>query len=92
MTDEDAHLWDSNRRGSTDAFNREFDEWKERDWMTWLAANLTFPPPMEQWDLDYIDMEEAGHITFKKDGSGGFPSAVLRCGLNSNGAPRRSAE
>ncbi len=43
MTDDDAHLWDSNRRGSTDAFNRKMEEWQKRDWMTWLAANLTFP-------------------------------------------------
>jgi hypothetical protein len=27
---------------------------------------------MEQWDQDYVDMEEPGHITFKKGGSGGF--------------------
>jgi hypothetical protein len=27
---------------------------------------------MEQWDQDYVDMEEPGHVTFKKGGSGGF--------------------
>jgi hypothetical protein len=27
---------------------------------------------MEQWDLDYIDMEEPGHIKFERGGSGGF--------------------
>ena len=27
---------------------------------------------MEQWDQDYVDMEEPGHITFKKGGSGSF--------------------
>ena len=27
---------------------------------------------MEQWDQDYIDMEEPGHVTFEKGGSGGF--------------------
>lgn len=27
---------------------------------------------MEQWDQDYIDMEEPGHITFAKNASGGF--------------------
>jgi hypothetical protein len=43
MTDDDAHLWDSNRRGSTDAFNHKIEEWQERDWMIWLAENLTFP-------------------------------------------------
>ena len=43
MTDDDAHLWDSNRRGSTDAFNRKIEQWQKRDWMTWLAKNLTFP-------------------------------------------------
>src|SRR6266404_1911351 len=27
---------------------------------------------MDQWDLDYVDEEEPGHITFEKRGSGGF--------------------
>jgi len=27
---------------------------------------------MDQWDQDYIDMEEPGHITFAKGGAGGF--------------------
>ena len=27
---------------------------------------------MEQWDQDYVDMEEAGQIRLEKGGSGGF--------------------
>jgi len=27
---------------------------------------------MEQWDQDYVDMEEPGHITLEKRGSGSF--------------------
>ena len=27
---------------------------------------------MEQWDQDYIDLEEPGHFRFRKDGMGEF--------------------
>ncbi len=27
---------------------------------------------MEQWDQDYVDMEEPGHISFERKGAGGF--------------------
>ena len=37
---------------------------------------------MEQWDMDYIDMEEPGHITFKKDGSGGFHFGCVDAALD----------
>jgi hypothetical protein len=37
---------------------------------------------MDQWDLDYIDMEEAGHVTFKKGGSGGFHFGCVDASLD----------
>lgn len=27
---------------------------------------------MDQWDQEYVNMEDAGHVTFQKGGSGGF--------------------
>lgn len=43
MAGDNAQLWDSDRRGSTEAFNRKTAEWEKREWMTWLAEHLTFP-------------------------------------------------
>ena len=37
---------------------------------------------MEQWDQDYVDMEEPGHITFKKGGSGGFHFGCVDASLD----------
>jgi hypothetical protein len=37
---------------------------------------------MKQWDSDYIDEEEAGHITFEKGGSGGFHFGCVDASLD----------
>ena len=37
---------------------------------------------MDQWDQDYIDMEESGHLTFQKSGSGGFHVGCVDASLN----------
>ena len=37
---------------------------------------------MEQWDQDYVDMEELSHITFKKGGSGGFHFGCVDAALD----------
>lgn len=37
---------------------------------------------MEQWDLDYIDMEIPGHITFKKDATGQVHFGCVDAGFN----------
>lgn len=37
---------------------------------------------MDQWDQDYIDMEEPGHVTFQKSGSGGFHFGCVDASLN----------
>jgi len=44
---------------------------------------------MEQWDMDYIDMESPGHITFKKDGTGQFHFGCVDAGLDWSFDPRR---
>jgi hypothetical protein len=37
---------------------------------------------MEQWDQDYVDMEEPGHITFNKGGSGGLHFGCVDASLD----------
>ena len=37
---------------------------------------------MDQWDLDYVDLEEAAHITFEKKGSGGFHFGCVDASLD----------
>jgi len=37
---------------------------------------------MDQWDQDYIDMEESGHVTFQKGGSGGFHFGCVDASLD----------
>lgn len=49
MSDKDDHSWDleeseeGNLPGSDDAFDQKHAEWRERNWMDWLSANLVFP-------------------------------------------------
>lgn len=49
MSDKDDHPWDleeseeGNLPGSDDAFDQKHEEWRERNWMDWLSANLVFP-------------------------------------------------
>ena len=44
---------------------------------------------MEQWDLDYIDMESPGHITFKNDGTGQLHFGCVDAGLDWSFDPRK---
>jgi hypothetical protein len=37
---------------------------------------------MEQWDSEYIDMEEPGRITFENGGSGGFHFGCVEATLD----------
>lgn len=37
---------------------------------------------MDQWDLDYVDLEESGHITFEKGGSGSLHFGCVDAGLD----------
>jgi hypothetical protein len=37
---------------------------------------------MDQWDQDFIDMEESGHITFKRGGSGGLHFGCVDASLD----------
>ena len=37
---------------------------------------------MEQWDQDFVDLEEPGHITFKKGGSGDFHFGCVDASLD----------
>jgi len=37
---------------------------------------------MEQWDQDYVDTEETGHVTFEKRGSGGFHFGCVDASLD----------
>ena len=37
---------------------------------------------MEQWDQDYVDMEESGNIAFEKGGSGGFHFGCVEVSLD----------
>ncbi|MEI6392702.1 MAG: hypothetical protein WCT12_16550 [Verrucomicrobiota bacterium] len=42
MIDDDKPLWDGDGEESEEAFDLKYDEWEQRDWMTWLADNLVF--------------------------------------------------
>lgn len=37
---------------------------------------------MEQWDQDFVDLEEPGHFTFRKSGSGGFHFGCVDASLD----------
>lgn len=37
----DNHDWDLDEDGG--AFEKKFEEWDKRNWMTWLSENLSFP-------------------------------------------------
>lgn len=45
---------------------------------------------MEQWDLDYIDMESPGHITFEKNGTGQLHFGGVDVGLDWSFDPRKA--
>jgi len=38
--------------GDRTAYKKKFDEWYQRDWMTWLDENLNFPFTAERIDDD----------------------------------------
>jgi hypothetical protein len=47
-----------------EAFEEKLEEWEERDWMDWLAENLSFPfkvvreEDLDEWDEDHEETEE----------------------------------
>ncbi len=43
MSTESEHVWDGTGEKATKAFERKRAEWRQRDWMTWLPDNLSFP-------------------------------------------------
>ncbi|MGO9203648.1 MAG: calcium-binding protein [Limisphaerales bacterium] len=43
MKNQNEHLWDGEGYEAGDAFDLKYEEWEQRDWMTWLATNLVFP-------------------------------------------------
>lgn len=56
MNNEDIHLWDGEGEYAEDAFDLKYEEWEQRDWMTWLAENLVFPFKVtRQEDMDDVD-------------------------------------
>ena len=56
MNNEDIHLWDGEGEDAKDAFDLKYEEWEQRDWMTWLAENLVFPFKVtRQEDMDDVD-------------------------------------
>src|SRR5437667_12559108 len=67
MSNEDGHLWDSNRQGSDEAFDQKYEEWQARDWMTWLAVNLVFPfkATREEDEDDAYFQEGAARALFR---------------------------
>jgi hypothetical protein len=54
------HLWDEEGDAADEAFDLKLEEWEERDWVTWLAENLTFPfqatrvQNLEEYDLEGV--------------------------------------
>jgi hypothetical protein len=43
MSVESENIWDGSGMKAAKAFERKRAEWRQRDWMTWLAGNLAFP-------------------------------------------------
>ena len=37
MNNEDIHLWGGEGEYAEDAFDLKYEEWEQRDWLTWLA-------------------------------------------------------
>ncbi|MBI1987818.1 MAG: hypothetical protein HYS70_05675 [Nitrospinae bacterium] len=52
MTEHYDSAWDGDY--DDDAFDRKYEEWRRRDWMTWLSEKLSFPFEVERKE----DMEE----------------------------------
>ena len=44
--------WD---RGDEKAFDRKYQEWQVRDWLSWLRDNLSFPFQAERMEDMYLD-------------------------------------
>lgn len=59
MNNQKEHLWDGEGEEAEDAFDLKYEEWEQRDWMTWLAKNLVFPFKVtRQEDMDDVDFGE----------------------------------
>jgi hypothetical protein len=59
MSNQNEHLWDGDGDDAGDAFDVKYEEWEQRDWMTWLAANLVFPFKVSrEEDMDDADSQQ----------------------------------
>ena len=47
--------WDSEEDVYGEAFDKKYEEWEKRDWVSWLKENLTFPFQAERVEDLYID-------------------------------------
>jgi hypothetical protein len=73
MSNDDDHSWDlaetreGNVPGDEESFDRKYDQWEKRDWMTWLEENLSFPFQAERKedDDDAYFTDVADHEPFR---------------------------
>jgi hypothetical protein len=48
--------WDSEEDVDGEAFDRKYEEWESREWVSWLKANLKFPFRARREEDSYLDM------------------------------------
>ena len=59
MSNQSEHLWDGDGDDAGDAFDLKYEEWEQRDWVTWLAKNLVFPfKARREEDMDDADFRQ----------------------------------
>ncbi len=59
MSNQNEPLWDAEGDEAGDAFDVKYEEWEQRDWMTWLAQNLAFPfKATREEDIEDADLEQ----------------------------------
>ncbi len=59
MSTKDEHLWDGEGNEAGEAFDLKYEEWEQRDWMTWLAENLVFPfKATREENMDDAELQE----------------------------------
>ena len=59
MNNENEPLWDGSGDEAGGAFDLKYEEWEQREWMTWLAENLVFPfQATREEDMDDADLQQ----------------------------------
>ena len=59
MNNENEPLWDGSGDEAGGAFDLKYEEWEQREWMTWLAENLVFPfQATREEDMDDADLKQ----------------------------------